>query len=129
MKKTKENWNKKLIENISTQIKDLRKEYNLTQKELSEKSGISVNVISRIELKSTNPTIDTLYKLFKGFDMDIWDYITSHRSITKAIDNKRKKKGKTIKNIKSTYKRLDEIQELKERKKFGSNDYTINHPE
>ena len=50
---------------------DARKKYNLTQKELSERSGIDQADISRIERGTANPTLRLLQKLANGLDMDI----------------------------------------------------------
>lgn len=43
-----------------------RKEKNLTQKELSELTGISQADLSKIENGNTNPSLNTLLKLAKG---------------------------------------------------------------
>ncbi len=50
---------------------DARKKYNLTQKELSERSGIDQADISRIERGTANPTLRLLQKLANGLDMDL----------------------------------------------------------
>lgn len=52
-------------------IKKLRSEQNLSLKELSDKSGVSVSMISQIERRNTDPTLTTLYKLCKGLDVSI----------------------------------------------------------
>ncbi len=41
-------------------IIDRRKIFHLTQKKLSERTGISQQVLSRIEQENSNPTLDTL---------------------------------------------------------------------
>lgn len=50
---------------------DARKKYNLTQKELSERSGIDQADISRIERGIANPTLRLLQKLANGLNMDL----------------------------------------------------------
>jgi len=45
---------------ISAKLRELRKNNNLTLKELSQKSGISVSFISDIENSRRNPSIETL---------------------------------------------------------------------
>ncbi|NTW96613.1 MAG: helix-turn-helix transcriptional regulator [Erysipelotrichaceae bacterium] len=52
-------------------IIDARKKTNLTQKELSDRSGIDQADISRLENGTTNPTIKLLQKLANGLDMDL----------------------------------------------------------
>jgi len=43
-----------------------RKKQNITQKDLSKKTGLSQQVISRIETGSTDTTLTTLCKYLKG---------------------------------------------------------------
>mgnify|MGYP003617890649 FL=1 len=50
---------------------DARKAMKLTQKELSERSGIDLGDISRIERGIANPTIKVLMKLASGMGMDL----------------------------------------------------------
>ena len=52
-------------------IRKLRSEQNLSLKDLSDKSGVSVSMISQIERRNTDPTLTTLYKLCKGLDVSI----------------------------------------------------------
>lgn len=52
-------------------ILDTRTSQNLTQKQLSEKTGISRSDISRLENGTRNPTIKLLQKLADGLDMDL----------------------------------------------------------
>lgn len=53
---------------IRTMIK-ARKEQNITQKELSERTGITQADISRIENGSRNPSLDMMKRLAKGLGM------------------------------------------------------------
>jgi len=48
---------------------DARENYRITQKLLSEKTGISQADISRIEIGEANPTIRTLQRLAAGMNM------------------------------------------------------------
>jgi len=52
-------------------IIDARRKYNLTQKELSRRTGITQADISRLENGCGNPTIKLLQKLANGLDMDL----------------------------------------------------------
>lgn len=45
-----------------------RKQQNITQKDLSKKTGLSQQVISRIETGSTDTTLTTLQKYLKGIN-------------------------------------------------------------
>ena len=50
---------------------DARKEKNITQKELSLRTGITQADISRIENGSRNPSLNMLKKLAKGLGMQL----------------------------------------------------------
>ena len=50
---------------------DARKASGLTQKELSERTGIAQGDISKLERGSANPSIKTLKRLAKGMDMSL----------------------------------------------------------
>jgi len=51
---------------ITLAMVDARHELNLTQKELSERTGIAQAEISKLEQGESNPTIRTLQRLAKG---------------------------------------------------------------
>lgn len=48
---------------------DVRKQQNLTQKELSERTGITQADISRIENGTRNPSLDMIKRLASGMGM------------------------------------------------------------
>ena len=48
---------------------DARKNCNMTQKELAEKTGIDQSDISKIETGNANPSLSTLKRLAEGMDM------------------------------------------------------------
>jgi len=50
---------------------DARKYSNMTQKELSEKTGIAQSDISKIETGNSNPTLEVLKRLAAGMDMTL----------------------------------------------------------
>ena len=55
---------------ISTLI-DARKSNNVTQKQLSEATGIAQSDISKIENGSANPTLKLLQRLAEGLNMSL----------------------------------------------------------
>ena len=55
--------------NIIQAMIDARKEQNLTQKELSKRTGITQADISRIENGTRNPSLEMLKRLAKGMGM------------------------------------------------------------
>lgn len=52
-------------------IIDARKKSGLTQKDLSEKTGIAQGDISKLENGNANPSINTLKRLAKAMDMSL----------------------------------------------------------
>ena len=50
---------------------DARKSQNMTQKELSEKTGITQADISRIERGTRNPSLEMMKRLAKGMGMEL----------------------------------------------------------
>ncbi|MDQ6928179.1 MAG: helix-turn-helix domain-containing protein [Actinomycetota bacterium] len=56
---------------VTGQIIDLRKKHQLTQVELSEKTGIPQAQISRIERGVISPTTATLAKIAEAFGVDL----------------------------------------------------------
>lgn len=66
--------------NFAQQLKDLRKEKNLTQEELAKKTGISLRTISRYELGETLPRTKKYYeKIANALDVDT-DYFLSQEA-------------------------------------------------
>lgn len=50
---------------------DARKQSGLTQKQLSERTGIAQGDISKLESGSANPSVRTLQRLAKAMDMKL----------------------------------------------------------
>ena len=68
---------KKEYENLAPEFSiiqaviDARKESNLTQKELSERTGIAQSDISKLENGNSNPTLGMLKRLADGMNMTV----------------------------------------------------------
>ncbi len=60
--------------NFAQRLKNIRKESNLTQKQVYEKLGISANGYASYEQGRTEPSISTLIALCKLFDVSA-DYL------------------------------------------------------
>lgn len=72
----------------------LRKNSNLTQRELANKIGISAQLISYYETGKANPSLEAIFKLADFFDCSI-DYLLGHQNksnfnINNLSINKRK---------------------------------------
>lgn len=69
---------------FSTRLKTIRKECNLTQKDVYEKINMSANGYASYEQGRTEPTIDTLIKLANVFNCTV-DYIVGRENENGAI--------------------------------------------
>lgn len=56
---------------IISSLIDARKSNNMTQKQLSEATGIAQSDISKIENGSANPTVKLLQRLAEGLNMSL----------------------------------------------------------
>lgn len=56
---------------IAQAMIDSRKEHGLTQKQLSERTGIAQADISRLERGNANPSLRTLQRLAAGMGMNV----------------------------------------------------------
>ncbi|MFW6377585.1 MAG: helix-turn-helix domain-containing protein [bacterium] len=63
---------------FNKRLKQLRKENNLTQKELSEILNIGESTLSHYENKDREPNFDTLIKIADLFDVSL-DYLLGRR--------------------------------------------------
>ena len=66
----------KILKTFSTNLKELRINKNLSQLELSFKTGISLRIYQRYEYGNTNIGLINLYKLATFFNMTIDELIS-----------------------------------------------------
>ncbi len=59
------------VEILSEQIKQLRKERNLTQEQLGKLIGVQRSQISKLENNTSNVTIGTILKIFKAMKAEV----------------------------------------------------------
>lgn len=57
--------------NVGERIKELRIKHGLTQKQLAEKAKISNSYLCDIEVGRTNPSLKTLEKICRAFEIDL----------------------------------------------------------
>ena len=63
------------IDSINAYIRIKREEAGLTQKQLADKAGLSLNTIGYIECKEgRNPRLPTLKKIAEALDLDITEF-------------------------------------------------------
>lgn len=93
-----------------SKIRTLRGELGLSLKELSEKSDVSISMISQIERKNVDPTLTTVYKICKGLDVSISTLLGTDKKSAKIV---RKNERKTIHfpNSNAKYELLTPINE------------------
>ena len=60
-----------ITEDFARILKEIRAEKKLTQHELTDRSGLSLRMISDMERGIRQPSLITLFKLAKGFDMPV----------------------------------------------------------
>ncbi len=71
---------------IGARIKYLRRGRGLTQEQIAERTGLSVNYLSRIERGLENPTLDTLLGLAKALKVEPLDLFTfDHEADSKRL--------------------------------------------
>lgn len=75
-----------ILEKISKQIRDIRKLKKKSQEALAEKADLHPTLIGKIERGEINPTIVTLEKIAKAFDISLSQLLTfpNDKQITDA---------------------------------------------
>lgn len=63
-------------------VRDLRKRAGMTLADVSERSGLSPSVISKLERNQTSAELDTLFRLSRVFDLNTTDLISLAESRT-----------------------------------------------
>jgi transcriptional regulator with XRE-family HTH domain len=58
------------VDNLGKNLRAAREKRELTQEQLSERSGVQAGEISRIETGKRDPQISTLLKLAKGLGVE-----------------------------------------------------------
>ena len=67
-----------LHKTIGSTIRAKRKEHNLTLKQLSQRTGLSVSLISQIERAESSASVASLYKLANALDVPITELFGDH---------------------------------------------------
>ena len=84
---------------LSAKLRELRTKNNLTLKELSAKSGISVSFISDIENGRRNPSIETLKTLANALGVSADEFLKDSSTNTKSKDTKTELNKRDLKDI------------------------------
>lgn len=59
---------------IGEKVRSLRVKYRLSQRELADKAGVTNSAISSIEKNKVSPSVSTLHKILKVFDLSMVDF-------------------------------------------------------
>lgn len=60
-----------LVQRIGERIRRVRKEINLSQEQLAERSGLHTNYVGQVERGEKNLTLETLEKVVGGLDISL----------------------------------------------------------
>jgi transcriptional regulator with XRE-family HTH domain len=60
-----------LVQRIGERIRRVRKEMNLSQEQLAERSGLHTNYVGQVERGEKNLTLETLEKVVGGLDISL----------------------------------------------------------
>ena len=71
---------------LGNRLREIRKEHNLTLKDLSQKADLSVPFLSNIELGKVNPSFDTLQKLASAYNMTVKNILTDVEDLVISSD-------------------------------------------
>ena len=74
-------------------LRELRKREHLSIAELSEKSGVSASVISKLERNQSSAEMDTLYRIARVFGMTLSDLISLAENQTAHLVREEKYKS------------------------------------
>ena len=66
-------------ERVGLNLQRLRREKELSQEELSDRSGVHQTYLSGVERGKRNPTVGVLEKIAKALDVDVADIVAKRR--------------------------------------------------
>ena len=74
------------MRNLGERIKSLRAEQHMTLPALSDSSGLSKGLLSKLENNfKSNPSIDTLFKLAEGLNVTLADILETEQAQIKRV--------------------------------------------
>lgn len=92
---------KNILDKLADKVKDLRKMNDFSQEKLAEKSGLSPTYIGNIERAEQNPTLTTLEKIAKAFNITV-EELLSFPDDKKIVNAKAGDINKAIELLKNT---------------------------
>lgn len=70
-----------IIVQITTKLKDIRKEKNITLQELAESAGVTKGMLSQVENNRTIPSLTVFLNIIKSLRIDINDFFTDFNTV------------------------------------------------
>jgi len=105
-------------EALSAQARSLRQDQGLTQEEVAERSGLSVDYVEKIERGTTSPTVETVRQLAQGLGVristlfDLYEEdLSPEDSQTALVELTRYLRSKSVKDVRFAYSIIRQILE------------------
>ena len=77
--------------NLGEKLKKLRKQHNITIKELSSMTGLSIGFISNLERNQNSPSVSNLQRICQALNLNIVDIFNSDTEASAMITRKNKR--------------------------------------
>ena len=71
--------------NLGERLRFIRKKKGLTLKDLSQRAGLSVPYLSDMERQAVNPSIESLQKVAKAFNMTVRDLFSGVEELGESV--------------------------------------------
>lgn len=65
---------------LGTNIREYRKKLKLTMRELAESTGLSIGYISQVEREEVEPSLSSLRKIARSFDVPVYILMDDHKN-------------------------------------------------
>jgi transcriptional regulator with XRE-family HTH domain len=89
---------------IGLRIKELRQAMGLSQEEVARRADVAASHLSSIELGKENSKIDTLLKLSKALNVELWELLNYGHEL--SVKELQRKVNQQVKNAKEEDLRL-----------------------
>ena len=101
-----------ILQKLAKRIKELRKSHRMSQEQLAEKGSLSPTYIGNIERSEQNPTLTSLEKIAKAFNISLGELMTLPDD-KKIVDAKVQDIDKLVEFLKDA---LDKAKEYRKNK-------------
>ena len=73
-----------VLEGLSRQMKNRRKQMGISQEELAKQTGLSLSLIRGIERRAANPTLSSLEKIAAAFEISLPELLNFNNELENA---------------------------------------------